>query len=323
MNTIFLLLIFFPFLSLSDLCLTFPTHQTHRSDQITVLINGYSESRIPLLNSIATSYSSIPTVAAVLILWGNSNTPIQTLTQLSHNLSFSSFGAPISLLRQPSESLNSRFLPRSMIKTAAVAICDDDVEIDKESFEFGFRVWGRDQDRLVGFFARSHDIDLMRKSWIYSVHPDKYSIMLTKLMILNVKYLYKYSCGDGKMREMRNVVDEMMNCEDILMNFVVADEVNAGPILVEGKRLRDHGDARNDNEDSGETSGSGDKVRDVGLSSRRKEHRKRRGDCIREFHRVTEKMPLKYSYGKMVNSVGEQGLCDKGGKLVHCDEQIF
>ncbi|KAH0920512.1 hypothetical protein HID58_028172 [Brassica napus] len=46
-------------------------------------------------------------------------------------------------------------------------------------------------------------------------------------------------------------------------------------------------------------------VREVGLSSRRVEHRKRRGKCIREFHRVLGKIPLMYSYGKVVNSVGE------------------
>jgi alpha-1,4-N-acetylglucosaminyltransferase EXTL3 len=29
---------------------------------------------------------------------------------------------------------------------------------------------------------------------------------------------------------------------------------------------------------------------------------------------------LRYSYGKVVDSIGEQGLCRKGGKLVFCDQ---
>lgn len=123
------------------------------------------------------------------------------------------------------------------------------------------------------------------------------------------------------MAEMRRTVDEMRNCEDILMNFVVADRTNVGPILVGAERVRDYGDARNDE-------GVGEKkkkekekgVKDVGLSSRRGEHRKRRGRCIGEFHRVLGKMPLRFSFGKLVNSVSEQGLCQKGGKLVHCDQ---
>ncbi|MCL7049383.1 hypothetical protein MKW94_022266 [Papaver nudicaule] len=137
-------------------------------------------------------------------------------------------------------------------------------------------------------------------------------------MIIQTDYLEKYSCsGDNsRIAIMREFVDEMRNCEDILMNFVVSDETNSGPVLVEAKRLRDHGDARNEEKD-------GMEMRNAGLSSRRREHRKRRGECIREFHKVFGKMPLRYSYGKLVSSVGEQGLCVKGGKLVFCDQQIF
>ncbi|KAJ7966019.1 glycosyltransferase family protein 64 C3 [Quillaja saponaria] len=309
--------------------------RTLRSDQITVLLNGYSESRIPLIQSISATYTASPLVSSVLVLWGNPSTPHNILTQLAHNLSISSFGAAsISIVRQPSSSLNARFLPRSYIKTHAVLICDDDVEVDPRSFEFAFWIWSSNRDRLIGFFARSHDIDLSRKEWIYTVHPDKYSIILTKFMILDSDYLYKYSCEGGPgMIEMRRTVDLMRNCEDILMNFVIANETNAGPILVGAKRVRDYGDARNDHGD-GDGDGDGDdngriglkgeeqsmKVSEVGLSSRRKEHRKRRGECIRKFHSLLGKMPLRYSYGKVVNSVGEQGLCEKGGKLVFCDQ---
>jgi alpha-1,4-N-acetylglucosaminyltransferase EXTL3 len=85
--------------------------------------------------------------------------------------------------------------------------------------------------------------------------------------------------------------------------------------------VRDWGDARNDGDGGrGLKDGEGRRVREVGLSSRRREHRKRRGDCLREFHKVLGRMPLRYSYGKVVNSVGEQGRCLKGGKLVFCDQ---
>lgn len=295
--------------------------RTLRWDQITVLMNGYSEDRIPLLQSIAATYTASPLVSSVLVLWGNPSTPTPTLSQLSHNLSLSSFGsASISLIRQPSSSLNARFLPRSSIRTHAVLICDDDVEMDQKSLEFAFRIWQSNANRLIGVFARSHDVDLVNKEWIYTVHPDKYSIVLTKLMFLKSSYLFEYSCGGGAaMGEMRRIVDEMRNCEDILMNFVVADRINAGPLMVGAERVRDWGDARNDRDDGG-ARGSRSRISAVGLSSRKMEHRKRRGKCIREFHRVLGRMPLRYSYGKVVNSVGEQGLCENGGKLVFCDQ---
>lgn len=142
----------------------------------------------------------------------------------------------------------------------------------------------------------------------------KYSIALTKLMILALDYLRVYTCN-VEYAQLRVKVEEMNNCEDILMNFVVAEEVKKGPIMVGAKRVRDWGDARNE--------GEGREEREVGLSSRKGEHRKRRGECIGEFHRLLGKMPLRYSYGKVTDAIGEQGLCEKGGKLVYCDRQIL
>ncbi|CAO2816610.1 unnamed protein product [Amaranthus hypochondriacus] len=305
---------------------TLPDPHSLRSDQLTVLINGYSDSRISLLTTIVGSYAASPLVASVVVLWGNPLTPIETLNSLSLNLSLLySSGASVTLHRQQSNSLNSRFLPRRWIKTRGVLVCDDDVEVDRKSMEFSFRIWQVNQDRLIGLFGRSHGLDLKRKEWIYTVHQDKYSIVLTKFMILNVEYLYLYSCGseglERKFMELRGIVDNMHNCEDILMNFVISNAVGRGPILVGAGRVRDWGDARNER-----VIGKREKEVDVGLSSIKRglgEHRKKRGECIREFHRVLGRMPLRYSYGKVVNSVSEQGLCDKNGKLVPCDQQIL
>lgn len=306
-----------------------------RPDQLTVLINGYSEARLPLLRSLAISYSALPFVAAVLVLWGNPSTPSRSLDDA---LSLDIGGAPISVHRHPTASLNARFLPRPEIRTRAVAVCDDDVEIDQASLRHAFAVWGAHRDRIVGFFARSHDLDLSRRTWIYTVHPDRYSIVLTKFMILGADYLLRYSCGGGEgMAAARAVVEAERNCEDILMNFVVAMETGKGPLLVGGRHVRDWGDVRNE-EDAGNAKkgrggdggrvigakGFGNKavrgVEAVGLSAKG-DHRKRRGDCIREFHRVLGLMPLRYSYGKVIDGVGEQGLCQKAGKLVPCDAQ--
>ncbi|RWR91539.1 glycosyltransferase family protein 64 C3 [Cinnamomum micranthum f. kanehirae] len=46
----------------------------------------------------------------------------------------------------------------------------------------------------------------------------------------------------------------------------------------------------------------------------------RAGECIREFHRGIGRMPLRYSYGKVIEGVGAQALCEKGVKLVLCEE---
>ncbi|KAJ0969207.1 hypothetical protein J5N97_022084 [Dioscorea zingiberensis] len=298
-----------------------PDPRTLRPDRLTVLISGYSERRLPLLRSLAALYSSLPYVSAVLVLWGNPDTPSQTL---SAALPISD-GAPISLIRQPERSLNARFLPRTAIRTRAVVVCDDDVDPDPRALALAFSQWLGHDRALVGFFARSHALDLEAKTWIYTLHHDRYSIMLTKLVILKTEYLYRYSCWN-RLRDARGLVERERNCEDILMNFVAAMEEGGGegPVLVEG-RVRDWGDPRNNGTLSTlSASGSGEEeeIRRVGLSSRL-DHRKRRGWCIREFHRMLGVMPLRYSYGKVVEGAGEQGLCNKGGNLVYCDNQRY
>ncbi|KAM3266698.1 glycosyltransferase family protein 64 C3-like [Capsicum annuum] len=286
-----------------------PDPQKLRPDQMTVLINGYSVHRLPLLHSIAATYAAASSVSAVIILWSNPTTPPYLLTNLT------SSAAPITVLRQPSSSLNLRFYPQQTITTRAVLIADDDIQPDPDSINFAFNVWRSNPDRVIGPFVRAHGYDLTNKSWMYTMDHDKYSIVLTKLMVLSSNYLYKYTCN-AQYTQLKLEVEKRNNCEDILMNFVVANEVNKGPILVGTKKgVRDWGDARNE--------GEGREEREVGLSSRKGEHRKRRGECIGEFHRLMGKMPLRYGYGKVMDDIGEQGLCEKGGKLVFCDRQSF
>lgn len=285
---------------------SYPQPWRLRPDQLTVLVNGFSESRLPLLRRIAQSYSAFPCVHSVFILWGNDSTP----SELLETLDLTSLGAPIYVVKQPSRSLNDRFLPRgAVIATRSVLICDDDVEIDAESLCFALRVWAQHGERrLVGFFARSHGFDLETGSWIYTVHPDRYSIVLTKLMIVATEYLFLYTCETPP--GVREFVDENRNCEDIAMNFLVADRTGTGPLLVRGNP-RDWGDTRN--------SGGGGVV-DAALSNR-EDHRKFRGGCITEFHRLWGRMPLRYSYGVVGSNVREQALCDKFGVLVPCDQE--
>lgn len=274
-----------------------------RSDQLSILISGFAEARLPLLKQITRTYSVSPVVHSIYILWGNTSTPSSFLNETD----LISLGAPIFLVRQDTTSLNDRFLPRPFLNTRAVLICDDDITLDPDDLKFAFQIWKENEDRIVGFSPRSHEYHLHSKSWIYTVHPDRYSIMLTKLMILATEFLYRYTCDMP--RGVKEYVDENMNCEDIAMNFLVASFTNRGPLLIDGKP-RDWGDTRNSV---------------AGLStsalSAKKQHRKNRGDCITVFHQLWGTMPLRYSYGKAINNVEEQILCEKHGLLLPCNDQ--
>ncbi|KAL6661804.1 hypothetical protein ACP70R_001188 [Stipagrostis hirtigluma subsp. patula] len=279
--------------------------------------------------AIAGAYAAHPVVLAVVVLWCNPSTPDRLLLRGLGGGGGGGGGFPhrVTLRRAASASLNSRFLPDPSISTAAVAVADDDVLPDAAALSFAFAAWqqaaaARGGSPLVGFFPRSHHLDLARGRWAYTAaEPGRYSMVLTKFMVLGADLLHRYSCSP-ELAAARAVVDRERNCEDILMNFVAAEEAGAGPVLVEAGSVRDWGDPRND-----ANAGAGDEergaMRDVGLSSTGgTAHWEKRGECITEFHRLLGRMPLRYSHGKVVEAaVGEQGLCSKGGRLVRCDKE--
>jgi len=62
-------------------------------------------------------------------------------------------------------------------------------------------------------------------------------------------------------------------------------------------------------------------VKKVGLSSRGEMHCRKKCECIREFHKLLDKMPQRYSYGKMVQGVRVMTSCQKRGKIISCDHE--
>lgn len=296
-----------------------PQEEELRPDRLTVLLSGFSERRLPLLRAIAGAYAAHPLVLAVVVLWCNPSTP-------DDRLPVPRFPPGVSLHRTASASLNSRFLPHPSIRTAAVAVADDDVLPDAAAISFAFAAWQQRAGRpgtLVGFFPRSHHLDLARGRWAYAApQPGRYSMVLTKFLVLGVDLLRKYSCSP-ELAAARAVVDRERNCEDILMNFVAAEASGEGPVLVEAGSIRDWGDPRNDANAGTGVEGGDAAMKAVGLSSRGGVgHWEKRGECITQFHRLLGRMPLRYSYGKVVEAaVAEQGLCSKGGRLVRCDQE--
>ncbi|GBG93423.1 hypothetical protein CBR_g69680, partial [Chara braunii] len=272
-----------------------------RDNQVTLLVNGFSETRIPILRENMRKYSQSAVVRAIYILWGNTSTPTLSISEEM----FPSDGAPIRVIRQRSTSLNARFLPRTFIDTAVVVICDDDITIEEAALDLALKIWQDNRDSIVGFFPRSHAYDVELQSWKYVKHPDRYSIMLTKLMLLSTQYLFDYTCSSP--RGVREYVEKMVNCEDIAMNFLVSSASKKGPVLVAGSP-RDWGDARNSETELSE-----------GALSSRGTHKDNRGKCITEFSRLWGGMKLRYSFAKAIAEVDESSMCSKFGYLINCD----
>ncbi|XP_012720107.2 exostosin-1b [Fundulus heteroclitus] len=131
--------------------------------------------------------------------------------------------------------ISSRFLPYDTIPTDAVLSLDEDTVLSTTEVDFAFTVWQSFPDRIVGYPARSHFWDSTKERWGYtSKWTNDYSMVLTGAAIYHKYYHYLYTTYLPA--SLRTMVDQMSNCEDILMNFLVSSVTKLPPVKVTQKK---------------------------------------------------------------------------------------
>ncbi|XP_043916348.1 exostosin-1-like [Protopterus annectens] len=142
---------------------------------------------------------------------------------------------PITVITGENKAMSSRFLLYDVIQTDAVLSLDEDTVLSSNEIDFAFIVWHSFPERLVGYPARSHYWDNSKGRWGYtSKWTNEYSMVLTGAAFYHRYYNYLYS--HYLPADLHNVVDQMANCEDILMNFLVSAVTRLPPIKVTQKK---------------------------------------------------------------------------------------
>ncbi|XP_077577753.1 exostosin-1a-like [Stigmatopora nigra] len=166
--------------------------------------------------------------AQVMIVW-NCEKPLP----VKHRWPTTS--VPVIVIEKESKVISSRFLPYDTIPTDAVLSLDEDTVLSTTEVEFAFTVWRSFPDRIVGYPARSHFWDTNKERWGYtSKWTNDYSMVLTGAAIYHKYYHYLYTTYLPA--SLKTVVDQMSNCEDILMNFLVSSVSKLPPIKVTQKK---------------------------------------------------------------------------------------
>lgn len=145
---------------------------------------------------------------------------------------FPQISQPINLIKTKANKLSNRFIPYEEIETEAILSIDDDiVMLTSDELEFGFEVWREFPDRIVGFPSRTHVWDNGTGTWKYeSEWTNEISMVLTGAAFYHKYWNYLYTTSMPS--EVKDWVDEHMNCEDIAMNFLIANVTNKPPIKV-------------------------------------------------------------------------------------------
>ncbi|XP_009879329.1 PREDICTED: exostosin-1 [Charadrius vociferus] len=166
--------------------------------------------------------------AQIIVLW-NCDKPLPA----KHRWPATS--VPVIVIEGESKVMSSRFLPYDNIVTDAVLSLDEDTVLSTTEVDFAFTVWQSFPERIVGYPARSHFWDNTKERWGYtSKWTNDYSMVLTGAAIYHKYYHYLYT--HYLPASLKSMVDQLANCEDILMNFLVSAVTKLPPIKVTQKK---------------------------------------------------------------------------------------
>ena len=165
---------------------------------------------------------------------------------------FPKINKPLKVIRTKANKLSNRFYPYEEIETEAILTIDDDINmLTADELDFGFEVWREFPDRIVGFPSRTHVWENETMRWRYeSEWTNQISMVLTgaafnhkvcsatkwprfpKWLMRFLFQYWSYAYTNSMPGDIKEWVDEHMNCEDIAMNFLVANFTKKPPIKV-------------------------------------------------------------------------------------------
>lgn len=195
-----------------------------KSQGFTAVVLTYD--RVESLFSLIQKLVKAPSLSKVLVVWNNQH------KAPPHPSMWPKINKPLKVIQTKENKLSNRFYPYEEIETEAILTIDDDiVMLTADELEFGYEVWREFPDRIVGFPSRTHVWDNVTLRWKYeSEWTNQISMVLTGAAFHHKYWSYLYTTSmPGNIKEW---VDEHMNCEDIAMNFLVANVTNKAPIKV-------------------------------------------------------------------------------------------
>ncbi|KAL9824734.1 exostosin-like 1 [Geothlypis trichas] len=149
---------------------------------------------------------------------------------------------PLTII-QGRRKLSDRFFPFGAIQTDAVLSLDEDTILSTSEVDFAFSVWLSFPERIVGFPTQSHFWDAERGRWgCTSRWTNELSMVLTAAAFYHRYYhsLFTEYLPAG----LRELVDGLAACEDIVMNALVAAVTKLPPIKVTQRKQHKEGVAR-------------------------------------------------------------------------------
>lgn len=203
--------------------------RSSKDQGFTAVILTYN--RVKMCMTLMKQLQKVPSLQKIIIVW---NDPYSDPMKEK----WPDIKKPWKLIRTKTNRLTNRFYPFKEIETEAVMSIDDDLlMLTIDEIEFAFQTWKEYPDRLVGFPARihiTHPKELINGKRLQYKYESEWSNSVSMVLtgaafyhqIYNHWFTYKLPL------KTINYIDEKMNCEDIGMNFLIANITGKSPIKV-------------------------------------------------------------------------------------------
>ncbi|KAH8811198.1 multiple-like 3 [Xylogone sp. PMI_703] len=204
------------------------------TDNFTIVMSSF-QPHAELANTLKTLLEPvIPTLSEVVVAWNEVGIPTPEDYVSKH-------GVPVKYRASTVNSLNDKFRldPDYPYRTRAIFLTNDNIYYKPADLEFAFQAWRKfGRNRITGAINRCSSRSSRTGKWDYNLCEGKkeYSMVLTNLAFVDISFLDYYSSDeDPRLALVREYVDEISNCEDIAMNFVVSMLTCEPPLVVKGR----------------------------------------------------------------------------------------
>ena len=191
-------------------------------ERYTLVIATAAHERFRHVVSILRHVQASKYLGGVVIVWNVLDVPCPT--RVLQSLVF------VSLMCKEfkDKRVDNRYRIGDVVGTTAAFFHDDDVVMDVEGMDFGFKVWRRFRNQVVGFQPRMvvHENGKL----VYRSHlvNGVFQVVIGKFFLTDVKYLHMY-LGSAAHVELGS----RSFCEDIQLNALVAEQTGLPPVLVQ------------------------------------------------------------------------------------------
>lgn len=192
-----------------------------QGEEFTIVVQTFN--RTDVLLKLLNHYQAAPHVQRIIVVWNNiGQEPPRALWE-----ALGPHPVQVVFKEQIANRMRNRLQAFAEIDTDVVLMLDDDTLVSFPDVGFAFSVWKQTPEQIVGFVPRTH---VSGPGGVYTYgsfemqNPElggggRYSMVLIGAAFFRRRYLQLFQEQPAAVHEL---VDQTQNCDDVVMNFIVA-----------------------------------------------------------------------------------------------------